>query len=462
VPSFSSGTSIEVVDVSNPASMRVLDTLHIDGDYVDARQIDGIPRVVVRRANPVIPFTYPQDGRPETATKSLEANRQAVARAGVAQWIPLYTLTAGGKSSSGAVSSCADTYRPTAFSGFGTVSVVTVDPRDPRPRGGSTVIGGATTIYASRTNLYVTSQQVPLPAPGLDGPAIAPVPAQTEIHQFDIGGRTAVYRASGVIAGTLVDQFSMSELDGRLRVATTTGIASEFAGQSTSRSSVTVLERRGSTLFPVGVLTGLGADQRIYAVRFVGNIAYVVTFRQIDPLYTIDLSNPRLPRVAGQLHIPGFSSYLHPIGGGLLLGVGEQVDASARPIGTKISLFDVSDITHPRELQNLSLGGPNFQTNFDHHAFLWWAPLRMAVLPLQTYAMQPNGQDYAFNGAVTLRVSAAGMHELKRLTQPTSPQQMLPITRSLVADRMLFTLSDAGLMASDLHSLDQRAWLPFS
>jgi uncharacterized secreted protein with C-terminal beta-propeller domain len=465
VPGGGDRTLVQIVDVSNPAAMRVVSTLRLDGNFVAARQIDGVARIVIQRSSPGIGFTYPQDSSKAALDDALSTNRNAVLHAAVAQWIPRYRLEAPGMSKKGALSSCAETYRPAIFSGFATVTVVTVDPTNPVPRAGSTVVGGGSTVYASRSNLYVTSQRLPAPIPlALNRPAdIVPIADQTQIHEFDITGPSAAYVASGVVGGTLLNQFSMSEFGGNLRVATTSGPVSEIPSQSISESSITVLAPRGSTLTRIGHLAGLGVGQRINAVRFIGAVAYVVTFRQIDPLYTIDLSNPRLPRVAGQLHIPGFSSYLHPIGNGLLLGVGEEVDAHARPIGTKVSLFDVSDIAHPRQVQKLSIGGPNFQSEFDHHAFLWWAPSQLAVLPLQTYSTQPDGKGETFNGAVTLEVEGStNMRQLRRLTQPGNAQQMLPIIRSLVASGLLFTVSDAGLMASDLGSLNQRAWLPFA
>jgi uncharacterized secreted protein with C-terminal beta-propeller domain len=459
LPAQGPETIVQVVDVSNPAAMRVVSSLHVDGEYVAARQVDGLARIVIQRGSPAIAFTPPKDGNKTTLDQAVSTNRAVIARAGIGQWIPRYRLESGGHITSGALSSCSETYRPSIFSGFGTITVVTIDPRNPVPRSGSTVVGGGGTVYASQRSLYVTSQRMPVPMPlPINRPVdIVPVPDQTNIHKFDISAPSAVYTASGVVTGTLLNQFSMSEFEGNLRVATTNGPVSEVPSQAVSQSSVTVLAPRGSALTPIGHVAGLGVGQRIYAVRFIGPVGYVVTFKQIDPLYTIDLSNPRLPRVVGQLHVPGFSSYLHPIGNGLLVGIGEQVDAHARPIATKASLFDVSDLAHPKELQSLRLGGPNFMAEFDHHAFLWWGPTSLAVVPLQDYT--PDGTN-SFTGAIALHINRT-METLRTFSHPADQQQVFPITRSLVASNLLFTVSDAGLMANDLGSLSQRAWLPF-
>jgi uncharacterized secreted protein with C-terminal beta-propeller domain len=337
---------------------------------------------------------------------------------------------------------------------------VTIDPRNPVPQKGSTVIGGGDTVYASPTNLYVTSQRLPGPAPmPINRPAdVVPVPDATQIHKFDISGRSAVYEATGTVDGSVLNQFSMSEYSGDLRIATTSGPVSEFPTQTLSHSAVTVLRQRAGALVQVGRVGGLGAGQRIYAVRFIGPVAYVVTFRQIDPLYTIDLHNPLLPRVVGQLHIPGFSAYLHPIGDGLLLGIGDQVDAMARPIASKASLFDVSDLAHPKDLQDLKLGGPG-GGQFDHHGFLWWAPRKLAVIPVQDFNVDGRNKS-PFAGAIAVDIHGR-MRVVKTFSHPANAQQVFPITRSLVAGNLLFTVSEEGLMANDLGSLVQRAWLPF-
>src|SRR4029079_7954506 len=168
----------------------------------------------------------------------------------------------------------------------------------------------------------------------------------TSIHAFDISGsKPAGYTASGTVPGHLLNQFSMSEYDGHLRAATTNG-APWGAGTD---STITVLQRDGDQLERVGQVSGMGKGERIYSVRYVGPTAYVVTFRQTDPFYTVDLSNPAAPRVVGELKIPGYSGYLHPIGTKYVLGIGQDASAQGRVSGTKVSLFDVTDLANPTE-----------------------------------------------------------------------------------------------------------------
>jgi hypothetical protein len=225
---------------------------------------------------------------------------------------------------------------------------------------------------------------------------------------------------------------------------------------------VTVLAERGSVLQALGRVGGLGKGERIYAVRFAGDKGYVVTFRQVDPLYTLDLSKKTAPKLLGELKILGYSAYLHPISDNLLLGVGQDAGAQGRTLGTQLSLFDVSDLRSPVRRATASLGGNSSSTaEFDPHAFLYWDPSKLAVIPLQTYG--PAGQ--AFSGAVGFRIGASSIDEAGRITHPgqgsaqnaSSP----PIGRSVVIDGKLYTLSYAGLAANRLDTLAPLSFTTF-
>ena len=155
----------------------------------------------------------------------------------------------------------------------------------------------------------------------------------------------------------------------------------------------------------VGQVGGLGQGERVYAVRFIGNDGYVVTFHQVDPLYTLDLSDPAHPQVLGELTIPGYSAYLHPIGDNLLLGIGQDVGPNNEPTGTQVSLFDVTDLKHPTRLFHYSLGQGWSSAESDHHAFLYWPATNLVVVPF--------GQQ-----AVGMKVArASGITELGRIVQ---------------------------------------------
>jgi len=167
--------------------------------------------------------------------------------------------------------------------------------------------------------------------------------------------------AIGGVPGTLLGQFSMDEYNGNLRVATTFGQQWTQFGQGNKASDVYVLDGK---LKQLGAVTDLGIDERIYAVRFLGNKGFVVTFRQVDPFYILDLSNPSAPQKTGELKIPGYSSYLHPLSANKIVGIGKENNQ------IKISLFDVSDDTSPKELSKYQLDEYWSEILSTHHAFL--------------------------------------------------------------------------------------------
>jgi uncharacterized secreted protein with C-terminal beta-propeller domain len=169
----------------------------------------------------------------------------------------------------------------------------------------------------------------------------------------------------------------MSERDGLLRVATT-GVGAQ-GGQE---SGVTVLAERGDRLEPVGSVGGLGAGEQIRAVRWFDDLAVVVTFRQTDPLYTVDLSDPQAPRVLGELKIPGYSAYLHPLGDGLLLGVGQDATDTGGVLGTQVSTFDLGDLSSPQRLATLGWRQAWSDVESESRAFTYLPDRRLALLPI--------------------------------------------------------------------------------
>jgi hypothetical protein len=335
------------------------------------------------------------------------------------------------------------------------LTVLTIDMRKGLPAVDSdSLMTDAQTVYASRSNLYVATQR------WLEQPTTrAPLPAvTTAIHQFDTSepDRTE-YRATGVVTGFLLSQWSLSEYKGDLRVASTDEPV-WFQGREArqSESFMTVLRRDGSALLPIGRVGNLGKGERIYAVRFIDDLGFLVTFRQVDPLYVIDLSPPTNPEVLGELKILGYSAYLHPVGDDLLLGVGQDATEEGRTRGTQLSLFDVSNPREPKRIAQRTLGdGSSSQVEYDHHAFLFWPPTRLTVLPLALY----QGESQPFVGAVGFRV-AGGIAELGRVTHG-SGEGAGYINRSVVVGDRLFTISELGVKASSLDTLTEQAWVAF-
>ncbi|WP_208026959.1 beta-propeller domain-containing protein [Rhabdothermincola sediminis] len=495
-------TQLTLVDVSDPAAMAILGSAELQGTLADARAVDGMVRVVTSSSPPQLGFVHPTNERGTAAAE--RTNREVIARTSAEDWLPRYTIRdpRGAVIDEGPMVDCASVQAPPDPGGLGMVNVLSVDLRDDALAVDETtsVLGGGEIVYASPASLYVTTTTWPAEDPG-SRPA-------TAIHKFDIQGRKpATYVASGEVAGQLLDQFSLSELDGDLRVAATETVATSDTPAVTSaptgpdrawppattQSTVTVLRQVGAELQPIGKVGGLGRGEEIHSVRFIGRTGYVVTFRRTDPLYTIDLGEPTEPRVAGELKIPGYSSYLHPIGDGLLVGIGQDATLEGRVTGLQLSLFDVSDPAAPAQLQKTTMPGSFSLAEHDHHAFLWWPSDSLAVVPVTGYDVGVDGSLAGpFVGAIGFVVQRAGISERGRLVHPSvapraggwasrgcppgaaciAPEPIpsppldgtgggSPVTRTAVVRGMLLSFSEAGVKVSDLATFADLAWVPY-
>jgi uncharacterized secreted protein with C-terminal beta-propeller domain len=205
------------------------------------------------------------------------------------------------------------------------------------------VVASGDLVYSSARRLYVgTTGAGPL--------------STTTLHAFSLDGPRTSYAASGVLPGSVRDRWSLSEHDGYLRAAVATGSGNDATGSGhDAQNAVVVLAERGGRLVRTGEVDGLGRGEQVQAVRWLGDVAVVVTFRQTDPVYTLDLSDPTRPRVLGALHLTGFSSYLHPVGDGLLVGLGRDATTSGEDLGGRAATFDLTDLAHVRRLHTLRM-----------------------------------------------------------------------------------------------------------
>jgi uncharacterized secreted protein with C-terminal beta-propeller domain len=321
------------------------------------------------------------------------------------------------------------------------------------------------TVYASADNLYVaqSSQWWGWGRPDRD--------LTTTVHKFELtpGRSNAIrYAASGEVTGWLHNQFSMSEFEGHLRVATT-----EFDWwwggvdvESDSGSIVTVLadDRRGR-LIERGKIDGIAPGERIYACRFMGDKGYLVTFVQVDPLFTLDLSNPADPRVIGELEVPGYSAYLHPMENDHLLAVGMDADEEGRVLGLAISIFDVRDFSNPRLAHRFIVEDETDSWSWsealdDHHAFTF----HRGILSIPAYLY---GEGKEFSGLLVMAAdSERGLWELGRVDHtdlPADPWGSSPwMRRSVYIEEWLYSLSSRGVKVNALFAPDlELAKVPF-
>ncbi|HKA68675.1 MAG TPA: beta-propeller domain-containing protein [Actinomycetes bacterium] len=480
------GTELTVVDVAG--APRVLSTIQLEGDYVDARQVGSVARLVLR-SYPTLPFTQPEAAGSER--KATTENRRILERSDLADWLPDYRQTTAGQTSSGELVGCDAVHHVRGTPSTTMLTVTSLDLAGDLQLSSAdsvSVATGGETVYGTATSLYVAESPFgwAVPMAAAEGPAgisIAgsePQQTRTRIHKFDISGTGRPrYVASGSVAGSLLNQYSMSEYDQALRVASTLEpvggpCCAEQGERTTTHSAVTVLAQDGDRLVPIGAVDGLGKGERIYSVRFIGPVGYVVTFRQTDPLYTIDLSDPRQPRVVGELKINGYSAYLHPAGEGRLIGVGQDATKDGQVRGTQVSLFDVSDPAAPRRLASYQLSGAYSEAELDPHAFLYWPEDQTIVVPVQgpypVDQVAPDG-DYVGSGrALVLRLNGADIDEVGMLTHQSDQTDQsrasgyyidASIRRAVVIGTSLWTVSAAGVLVSDLQTLDGQQWIPF-
>ena len=434
-------TEIDIADLDNPRIMR---HLRVEGRYISSRSANGYARVVVSSSAEELGFVRPSSQSNLSEASAKRFNQLLIQESTLDQWLPDYNLHAanGETISSGQLLDCDKVYAPSMFSGFNQVSVLSFATGESlRLRDAASTLADGEMVYASPANLYVSQVMDDFDARRED--------AGTVIHKFSLSDSgSADYEASGAVVGSPLNQYAFHEYDGRLFVATTSGEWSD------SESFVTVLEDDGRALRQIGKVGDLGRGEDIYAVRYIGDKAYVVTFRQTDPLYVIDLSDPTDPTTEGELKITGYSAYLHPVGDDLLLGVGREATNRGRVTGAKVSLFDVSDPADPRTLDTLVVEGGSSEVEWDARAFLWWEPKKLAVVPVS---------DWNDSGALALRVTAdagsAEIEQVARITHETRGSRTREILRSIVIQDDLWTLSGNYLQANDLETLDRRAWL---
>jgi hypothetical protein len=479
-PAGSQVTVLQSIDISDPAHPRTVASRELPGAYRTARLTGTTARVVMVSA-PQLPVPGPAVQAPTeelVQQKLAQWKTEAIASMTLEDWAPI------------ASDDCSSVARTSSPQGLGTTSVLTLDAEGALDiTHTDSVVADAGTVYASPDRLYLaTSRWSQATNPAGD--------VATELHAFDISGADTSYVASGAVPGYLLNQFALSERDGHLRVATTQEPPwSEQTPTQHTHSGIAVLDERAGALVEVGRVDGLGVTERIQAVRYVGDLAFVVTFRQMDPLYAIDLSDPTAPRVAGQLKVPGYSAYLHPIDDDHLIGVGQDATDEGQVLGTQVATFDVTDPSTLTRQDVVRVDHGSSTVEYDHRAFLWWPDARLVVVPVQIYdfavaepgvecppdaacatdttsvgvdapppADTPVSNVRPFAGAIVFSVGDDGsLTEVGRVQHDAhAAANTFPmVQRSLVIGDALYTLSEAGVLRSDLASLADEGFAAF-
>jgi len=323
----------------------------------------------------------------------------------------------------------------------------------------SLVAGYASTIYMSKQAIFLTIQKWLGEITVMNGENVVEDRDTTTTTIFKIAfeGLSMQAEARGDVKGWLLNQFSMDEKDSFLRVATTDTFFQPTDGTSMS-NSVFVLD---SSLNVVGSLTGIAPTERIYSARFIDDMLYLVTFRQMDPLFVVDLKAPTNPKIVGQLEMPGFSNYLHPVDATHVLGIGSENN------NVKVSLYNVSDPTNPVEQSKFILDGYSSSwsdAQYEHKAVLFNLEKELLVIPISAYGEYV----YVSNdsklwmseyvlGALILRISSEDGISFRGIVehQSTSQYSYEYVSRSLYIGDYLYTVSYTVVKASMLSDLSE-------
>jgi uncharacterized secreted protein with C-terminal beta-propeller domain len=261
---------------------------------------------------------------------------------------------------------------------------------DKEPASINAFLGSGNLVYMSKNALYVAGNDI-----------YTIWGTITNISKFNVVGSKIGFAGGGMVDGSILNQFSMDEFESNLRVATTNW-------QQDSKNAVYILD---GSLNQIGSIENIAPTERIYSTRFMGDKGYIVTFRQIDPLFVLDFSDPTSPRITGELKIPGFSNYLHPISQDVLLGIGQDVDEkTGTQLGIKLSLFDVSDHGKPREINYLVLGssGSYAEVLTNHKALMLNPDRNMIAFDASLSNTSGDYQKSYFYGALIIEAKEDG------------------------------------------------------
>ncbi|RMF81097.1 MAG: hypothetical protein D6744_07535 [Planctomycetota bacterium] len=468
-----SNTIAHEIDISDPANPVLLQSVEFDGSLVTSR-LTGERLILVLTIAPELPDTPIEIGL-LSMDDVMPKMRVGQSTRDIAEW--------------------SDWFHPENPDGYFMTVVVTLDAADISTTvGSSAIMANAGTIYASTEALYVTDADYDV------NDSLRPM---TTIHKFSIGDQGAAYAATGEVPGRLLNQFSLGEKDGNLRVATHvrqeiffgfddvvgigtgTGVAVADASppdainaQSidpnlppTPYNAVYVLSQNGETLDVIGSVENIAPGEQLFSARFIGDRGYLVTFVQVDPLFVVDLTDPTAPRIAGELKIPGFSDYLHPFRENYLIGVGKATRISdfggVVTDGLQISLFDVSDPANPTAVQQITVGdaGSSADVSYDHKAFALLADEGLLALPASVYTqLSPSSFEFErFEGVLAYQIDpATGFTPLRQLEMVTDAHGFwYGWRRAAFIGNTLYAISPQGVSRAPIDALDSPEELSF-
>ncbi len=458
----------EIGDAGTPDLVREIEA---EGSYLSSRMIGSALYLVTNKYNDIYPMLE----------KRANSNGSGSQPADPSAFEPVYRDTAASDEQK-TIPLDALRYFPGSPESS-TMLIGAVDLDSQQEMQVTAYLGSGQTVYASTKNLYVAISRYTASGDTYK--------QETQLHKFRLNHGSVTYLGEGTVPGTILNQFAMDEHEGYFRIATTKGDM-WASGDNTSKNNIYVLDEQ---LKQVGALEDLAPGERIYSTRFMGGRAYMVTFRNVDPLFAIDLRNPAKPALLGQLKIPGYSDYLHPYDENHLIGFGkETVEVPSKGMGPdatmafyqglKIALFDVTDVTQPKEKFKEIIGdrGTHSELLYDHKALLFDKSKGLMAFPVELMEIkdkQASERDgamaygqFTYQGAYVYRIDPEQGFTLRGRITHLSDDDLAKtgyygydygkaVRRILHANDTLYTLSERMLKANALDSLQEKGALAY-
>jgi len=473
-----SGTIVQLFDISDKTNPKSVKKLEFDGSYLTSRMVNDVAYYVIN--------SYPNIYYANSGSSSGTDENNI---------IPLMKVDGSSQRIADPIEiGIMPLVRPQSFVTIASINLKTKKTTK------ETVVGSAQNIYASTDNIYLvdsvweytqiddTNSIIPAEIGILIKSIYFPEwnnTQKTAINKFHFDEGKISFAGAAIVPGNILNQFSMDEYKNNFRIATTVENYGSFEiGTATSNRSTSNVYVLDNDMKVVGSIEGIAPDEKIYSVRFMGDKGYMVTFKYVDPLFVMDLSDPTNPKILGKLKIPGYSDYLHPIDETHLLGIGKDANEleDAEKVhsqgaiyytaikGIKMAIFDVSDVSNPKEVAKYVVGdrGTESEALTNHKAILFDKEKELLVFPITIVENKTANTDYygteqSFQGALVMNVSLTdGFSERGRITHVSNEEEMKRgyyydstsiIRRSLFMDDVLYTVSDKMIKTNNLNDL---------
>lgn len=451
-----SSSVIKIYDISDRANPELVKNIEIDGSYFDSRMIGDYIYVVSSEYSYYIYRNYNGNYSLNIPEITIDNDTTKIS------YNEIYYVDSP---------EIVDTM----------THVISINLEDLSVNEKSFLIGISENMYMSENNIYLVYTNYDYNTrPLLEG-TYTSNEEKTIIHKIQVNNGEINYINKGEIPGRVLNQFSMDEYNGFFRIATTQGYS--WDENNPSKSNIFVLNEN---LEQVSSINDIAPGEQIYSARFLGEKAYLVTFKNTDPFYTIDMSDPYNPTILGYLKIPGYSSYLHPYDETHIIGIGKETIESDNPNfawyqGLKIALFDVSDFENPIEVDKIIIGdrGTDSPALYDHKAFLFSKEKELLVIPISLYEIDeetknkydefpgPDYGEFTYQGAYVLKLNLDGFEYKGRITHVSDdeklenenwwywPETNSYISRSLYIEDILYTISNKMVKINNLDDLSE-------